>query len=182
MTLKDTCDKIMKKANEAGQQEGELSRKLEAYKHEKEQAEANKAAALEAKDEQAYKAACRAIADADAGIEFSTICLRECRREKYATAADDQEIKNGLRNGLNEVYGEALKEIEKALNTIKNTAQQACDKMNVINSMAQTWGESVMREIVTNGNYCGDKKIHIEQYINMAKGRLTTLQMQQKGM
>lgn len=173
MNLKQTFEAITKKTEEAGKQQADISRKLEANKSEKAKAEAAKAAALEAKDEQAYKAACRAIADADAGIEFNTICLREAQHKQLATDAENQNIMHGLRGGMNEIYATAIDEVEKALKAIITVSEGTLNKLNAIDGMAQAWDAQVMKQVNTTGStFTVDKKMVLNQYINFSKSRL----------
>lgn len=181
MNLKQTFDAITKKTDEAGKQQADISRKLEANRNEKARAEAAKAAALEAKDEQAYKAACRAIADADAGIEFNTICLRESKQKQLATDADDKGIKGGLRAGMKEIYDTAIDEIEKALKDIMSVSEGALNRLNAIDSMAQAWDLQVMKQTTLLGStFTADKKLVLNQYFNIAKTRLDWISSMRK--
>lgn len=173
MNLKQTFEAITKKTDEAGKQQADISRKLEANKAEKAKAEAAKAAALEAKDEQAYKDACRAIADADAGIEFNTICLREAQHKQLATEADDQGIKQGLRDGMKEIYATAIDQIETALKGIINVSEGTLNKLNAIDGMAQTWDAQVMKQPNTGVSaFTGDRKMVLNQYISTIRAKL----------
>lgn len=173
MNLKQTFEAITKKTEEAGKQQTDISRKLEANKAEKAKAEAAKAAALEAKDEQAYKNACRAIADADAGIEFNTICLRETKQKQLATDAENRGIKQGLRDGLKEIYATAIDEIEKAMKAIITVSEEALNKLNAIDGMAQAWDAQVMKQTNTTGStFTADRKLVLNQYIGTVRARL----------
>lgn len=177
MTLAETCNKIMDKVNEAGQQESILSTKLNGYQRDKKQAEAAKLAALEAKDEEAYKTACRAIADADAGIEFSTICLRDIQHKKFASDEENTDVRRNLNRNLQDIYLGAISEIEKAFISIRETAEAAIEKMETIDDMAQAWNESVMRASSGKG-FCTDKRLTMAQYVSLAKARLTSIPLQ----
>ena len=180
MTLKDTISRITGKADEAGKQQGEFARKLEAYQRDKAQGEADKAAALAAKDERAYKDACRAIADAEAGIEFNSICLQEVQQKQFATDADDREIISGLRHGAREIYVDAVEKIEKALTDIVNTADEASKKLLSIDAMAQTWDGQVMKRPKDGQGMTADKRFTLAQFFNSATARLNGVREMQK--
>ena len=176
MTLKDTFSRITNKAGEADKQQGEFARKLEAYQRDKARGEAGKAAALAAKDERAYKDACRAIADAEAGIEFNSICLQEVQQKQFATDADDREISSGLNQGTREIYADAMGKIEKALTDIVNAAAEANKKLGEIDAMAQTWSRQVMKRPADTGSgMTYDKHFTIAQFYNSATGRLNSI-------
>ena len=172
MNMKQTFDTINKMAEEAGKQLADISRKLEANKTEKAKAEAEKAAALVAKDEQAYRAACRAIADADAGIEFNTICLQEAQQKQTATDADDRKIKAELQQGLKELYSNAVESIEKALNTIHDIANDTLKECAGIDSMVNLWDVQVMKHPKNNSPFTTTQRLSMQTFVNFAKGRL----------
>ena len=182
MTLKKTFEMITSKTNEAAKQQDEITRKLEANKSEKAKAEEAKAAALKAKDEQAYRTACRNIADNEASIEFNTICLQEIQKKQLATDADDQEIRRGLYQGMNDIYAGAINEIERALSVIVHEAEEAVKKLNEIDSMAMLWDEQVMKHprnpVPTSFTY--DKRIPLKQLANYANGRLIAINSMKK--
>ena len=176
MSVKDTFEAISKKTAEAGKQQAEITRKLEANKSEKARAEAARAKALEAKDEQAYKAACRDIADADAGIEFNTICLQEAQQKKLATDADDAKIKSGLRQGMQDIYVDAILKIEKLANEMKNISESAMQKLREIDGMAASWDKGIMKNHEYRSPFCHDKSLSLQGFYNGATARLTQLE------
>lgn len=182
MTLKKTFEMITSKTNEAAKQQDEITRKLEANKSEKAKAEEAKAAALNAKDEQAYRAACRNIADNEASIEFNTICLQEIQKKQLATDAVDQEIRRGLYQGMNDIYAGAINEIEKALSVIVHEAEEAVKKLNEINTMALSWDEQVMKHPrnPAPADFTYDKRIPLKQFANYANGRLIAINSMKK--
>ena len=177
MTLKDTFSRITGKADEAGKQQGEFARKLEAYQRDKAQGEAEQAAALAAKDDRAYKNACRAIADAEAGIEFNSICLKEMRQKSFATDADDKEIMCGLRQGVREIYADAVEKIEQAMASILTTADEANKKLAAIDEMARTWTGQVMKQHaeLAQGGPAADKRFIMAQFSNSATSELNRI-------
>ena len=179
MSLKETFEAITKKTAEAGKQQAEITRKLEANKGEKARAEAAKAAALEAKDEQAYKAACRAIADADAGIEFNTICLNEYQRKQLATEAEDAKIKSGLKQGMKEIYMDTILQIEKLATEMMNLTESTMNKLKQIDAMADSWDRSIMKK-PSSSPFCANQSIGLLGFHNGAKARLTQLQNMKK--
>lgn len=174
MSLKDTFETISKKTAEAGKQKAEITRKLEVNKNEKARAEKAKAAALEANDEKAYKEACRAIADADAGIEFNTIRLNDFQKKQHATEAEDVQIKRGLRQGVKEIYVEAILKIEKMAIEMQNLTESAVQRLKEIDSMAQSWDRDIMRNFDT-GSICKDKALSMNTFYNGAKASLQQL-------
>ena len=174
MSLKDIFEAITKKTAEAGKQQAEITRKLEANKGEKARAEAAKAAALEAKDEQAYKAACRAIADADAGIEFNTICLNEFQRKQLAAEAEDAKIKSGLRQGMKEIYVDAILRVEKLANEMQDITESAMNKLKEIDIKADEWDKGIMRNPRLSP-FCTDKSLSLLGLYNGAKARINQL-------
>ena len=179
MSLKDTFATIIKKTSEAGKQKAEITRKLETNKSEKARAEAAKTAALEAKDEQAYKAACRAIADADAGIEFNTICLNDFQKKQLATEAEDTQIKRELWQGEKEIYVDAILQIEKLAKEMLTISESAMQKLNKINAMADSWNKEIMREY-NHTPFCSDKSLSLQGMINGANARLNQLAVMKK--
>lgn len=180
MSLKDIFEAISKKTAEAGKQQADITRKLEANKSEKARAEAARAKALEAKDEQAYKAACRAIADADAGIEFNTICMREAQQKQLATEEDDAKIKSGLRQGMQEIYADAILKIEKLTGEMKNTSESAMQKLKEIDAMAESWDQAIMKNSIHRSPFCHDKSLSLQGFYNGATARLTQLETMKK--
>lgn len=142
--------KLFQKINDAitaaGKEQAAFSSKLEAHRRDKEQAEAAKAAALKAKDEQGYKAACRALADAEAGIEFNSICLRSAESEKHATDQENAEIMRDLRKAGADVFVPTMLAIEKALDTAVTAANEALQKYSAIDDMARAWKQAVMSD------------------------------------
>ena len=176
MTLKEIFEFISKKTAEAGKQIAEITSKLETNKSEKARAEAARAKALEAKDEQAYKAACRAIADADAGIEFNTICLREAQQKKLATEAEDLKIKGGLRQGMQEIYMDAVLKIEKLADEMQSVSELAMQKLREIDGMAASWDKEVMKNREYRSPLCHDKSLSLQGFYNGASARLNQLE------
>lgn len=179
MSLKNAFETITRKTAEVGRQKAEIIRKLEENKNEKSKYEAAKAASLEAKDEKAYKEACRAIADADAGIEFNSICLNEFLKKKHATEADDNQIKRGLRQGLNEIYVDAVLQIEELAIEMQNVSESAIEKMKKIDAMAELWDKNIMNQTSTT-TLCSNKSITLFGFYNGAKARITQLEMLKK--
>lgn len=180
MSLKEIFEAISKKTAEAVKQRDEITRKLETNKGEKAKAEAERAKALEAKDEQAYKAACRAIADADAGIEFNTICLQEAQQKRLATDADDSKIKSGLRQGMQEIYVDAILKIEKLADEMKSISESAMQKLREIDSMAASWDKEIMKIREYKSPFCHDRSVVLQGFYNGAAARLTQLEGMKK--
>ena len=181
MTLQETYKMISDKTTEAGRQQAEFTKKLKGYQEEKAQAEAAKRAALESKDELAYKEACRAIADAEAGIEFNTICLQDVQKKKFATESDDTAIKSGLNRGIKDIYVEAINSIEKAFVDLLEASETAMKKFDSIDAMAQSWDESVMKDHSPRvSGYSANRSLTISQFAGLAKTRLNTLRTAKK--
>ena len=181
MSLKKTYETISKKAAEAEKQKAEITRKLEANKNEKARAEAAKAAALEAKDEEAYKQACRAIADADAGIEFNTICLNEFQKKQLASEADDAQIKRQLQQGAQELYMDAIIRFEKMVVETQGLMETTMQRLREVAAMAHTWDEGIMRNIgSTYSAFSHDKLLALQGINNGIKARLNQLDMIKK--
>ena len=176
MALKDIFESISKKTAEAEKQQAEITRKLEANKSEKARAETARAKALEAKDEQAYKAACRDIVDADAGIEFNTICLREAKQKKLATEADDAKIKSGLHQGMQEIFADAILKFEKLVNEMRDISESTMEKMNEIDGMAASWDKDVMKNHEYKTPFCNDRTLFLKGFYNSTNARLNQLE------
>ena len=175
MTLEEITKKINERAADAGEQQAQVSRKLEANQQDKSKAEAAKRAALEAKDEEAYKKACRDLADANAGIEFNTICLQGLQRKPYATETEHNATLRELREAAQAVYVPAMLEIEKACKRIFEVASEAEKKYNAIDELARKWKRAVMndhneRSLVINVSH--EYAAQTVPYIAMVKGHL----------
>ena len=179
MSLKDIFDAIAKKTSEMDKQKAGITRKLEANKGEKARAEAAKAAALEAKDEKAYKEACRAIADADAGIEFNTICMDEYQKKQQATEAEDAQIRRGLQQGLKEIYVDAFFQIERLATEIQGVSESALQKMKGIDAMADSWNREVMKQ-PNSVSFCSTNIVAMQGIYNSAKARLEQMKAMKK--
>lgn len=177
MNLQDTFKTITERTATVGQQEGDISRKLECYKQAKEQAEAAKTAAREARDEQAYIDACRAVADAEAGIEFNSIVLRDMQHGKAATPEEDQAIKAALKHGEGLIYVDAINAIEKAMADLLDAAETAMKKFDSIDAMALAWDQAVMHDnsITSQLKFTRGNREIIIPYIGLVKGRLNVL-------
>lgn len=175
MDTKELFATITAKTAAAGKQQAEITQKLEANKRDKAQAEANKRTALERKDEAAYKKACRDLADADAGIEFNTICLQEAQRKPNATEKENDEITRTLRKAAQDIYVPAMLKIEKAMMEIMEVSESAVRDFNKIDEMARTWKRSVMndhneRSLVNNVSQ--EWAIQISPFIGVVKPHL----------
>ena len=176
MELKEIIEKVRKKVEEAASQRAEISRRLSVNKRDKAAAEEAKAAALEAKDEQAYKDACRAIADSEAGIEFNTICLNAQRKKLFATYAENREIKQAMRKEAAAIAAEAFKEIEKACESISEKVSFAVEKLQAIDTMNQAWDDEVMKgSNPLQGNASEDKIVILNQFKGRAEATLVTV-------
>lgn len=176
MALNDTFDIIKARSTEAGNQQAEIVCKLEANKADKARAEADKAAALEAKDENQYKAASRAIADAEAGIEFCEICLRDVKRRQFATDEENAEVLRGLQRETDTIYTEAILSIEKALAEIVDVMDGVARKYSAIDTMARTWKEAVMKDYRPEASpFCSDRRMALTPFDGVIKTRLNTL-------
>lgn len=177
MLLKDIFAKITSKTAEVEKQQADITRKLEANKAEKEKAEAAKKEALAKKDESAYKAACRAAADAEAGIEFNTICLKDHQNGRHATDAEDAEIRCGMAQGLKEIYVETINQVENLTKEMINVTEAAINKMKAMDSMMESWDQEITKKHnPMQGSFCQARIITMASLHNPAKGRLNQLQ------
>lgn len=181
MNLNKIFEKISKKIAEVDKQEADILRKMEANKSEKRRGEDMKSAALNAKDEAGYKNASRIISDAEAGIEFNTICLDELHKEKFASETEDAEIKSGLRHELNEIYCETITVIEKAYRDIENITEDALQKISKLDSVADTWNKKIMKSGDSSTGFDSrNKQLILVQRNNGAKAELNGINIMKK--
>ena len=180
--IKDIIDAVKRKMDEESRQRNEISNRLSKNKMEKAAAEEAKKAALEAKDEQAYKDACRAIADSEAGIEFNKICLETQRAKLYATGEENRDIKRAMRREVAEIWLEALNEIETAFDNISKVSSLAIEKLNAVNVMEESWDENVMKGTNPKTSLAsGDKGLLLNQYKSRADAALDVIRKIHKG-
>ena len=160
MTIQEVFQKITDISAAVGKEQADFTNRLNECRRDKEKAEAAKAAALSAKDEQGYMAACRALADAEAGIEFNTMCLHTAQTKKHASDQENDEIIRELRKASAEIYKPTLLTIEKALETAVEAAEAAEKKYEAIDEMGRSWKMAVMNDhnerslaIAVSGDY-----------------------------
>lgn len=176
MDIKETFAFITEKSTEAEAQHAELLHRLEENQKSKKQAEADKEAALDAKNEESYKIASREIADAQAGIDFCEVCLQSLRHKKFATEAESATVLQGLQAETNSTYVDAILKIETSLAAIVETMDAAKQKFSAINQMARIWNEHVMKDYSpADGLFCADKEISLATFDGQIKGKLTIL-------
>lgn len=176
MDFKETREMISAKVNEAEMQHSEMRNRMDTNRANKEQAEADKKAALAAKDETLYKDASRRIADAEAGEEFCEICLRDLRRKKYASEDENNAVMQGLQAEKDSIYVDAILKIEAALATITGTIDEVKQKYETIDSMYKVWHESIMRDFNPNAHsFCSDRLYSLAGFDGQLKGKLFNL-------
>lgn len=176
--LKQISDMINERLNDYRQQQDIILQKLEANKTDKEQAEADRAAALESKDEKAYKSACRAIADAESGIEFINICLQELQKKHFAKTEEDGSVKRGLHTAMDKIYADAINEIEKALDIIVHISDGAVQELKTIDVLARAWNDDIMKDhSPIKMSFSQNRTISLEQYYNAANSRLSMIKL-----
>ena len=173
MTLKETFDKITSKIAEVDKQQADIARKLEGYKEEKARAEAAKKKALEQNDEKAYKEASRAAADADAGIEFNTICLQKLQKEQHATDTEDAEIRRGMQLGLKGIYVDAISQYEAHMKDAASILEAALQKMSAIDSMMESWDKQITRQFnPAQHGFSQSRRLMTSSHLNAVVGSL----------
>lgn len=167
---------IEKKVGEYNRQLEIIKRNLEKNSADLDQAEAAKTEALKSGDEKGYKTACRAAADAAAGVEFNNKSRQALLDTPFASAEENSVINDDLHRTANEIFVHAADEIGKGLDMIIQAADAAIDKMNIISVLAAQWNKEVMKDR-GDSDFAQTKMIVLQQNANAAKGRKAAIQI-----
>ena len=144
-TSGDIFNFIKQRVEDAAREKAATSQQLEACRNDKIIAEAAKEKAVTDVDEQAYKDACRMIAEAEAGIEFNSRLLQKFERKQYANEAEDAKVQKALTGIRRDICNQSFDEIERALSAALAAANEALSKLGSVNTMADAWNTQIMK-------------------------------------